>query len=225
VRGTVGVFGGKGAIEPRSGRQSAGYRASRDLQCPCAVFGPRGADIDSRGVVWVSLSSGHLGCFDRRKCKGPLNGPKATGDQCPEGWTLQYSGPGFAGVGNNSAEASYYTWVDQHNTLGLGDAVPISTGNENDAPLGTGQRQMGRDPRAVSAQLLRQGERARAKGKRLGRAPFRALNQEKLRMALDAGKSWHAVSIATGIAYSTVKKHACTGLLAAGAASRFDELA
>jgi hypothetical protein len=44
-------------------------------------------------------------------------------------------------------------------------------------------------------------------------------------MALDAGKSWHAVSIATGIAYSTVKKHARAGLLAAGAASRFDELA
>ena len=51
-------------------------------------------------------------------------------------------------------------------------------------------------------------ERARARGKRLGRAPFSALNQKKLRMALDTGKSWHAVSIATGIAYSTVKKHA-----------------
>ena len=51
-------------------------------------------------------------------------------------------------------------------------------------------------------------ERARAKGKRLGRAPFSALSQEKLSMALDSGKSWHAVSIATGIPYSTVKKHA-----------------
>src|SRR6266567_9252928 len=29
----------------------------------------------------------------------------------------------------------YYTWVDQHNTLGLGNDVPISTGNENDALL------------------------------------------------------------------------------------------
>jgi DNA invertase Pin-like site-specific DNA recombinase len=51
-------------------------------------------------------------------------------------------------------------------------------------------------------------ERARARGKRLGRAPFSALNSEKLRMALDAGTSWHAASIATGIPYSTVKKHA-----------------
>jgi len=103
---------------------------------PQPGFGPRGADIDSEGVVWVSLGSGHLGSFDRRKCKGPLSGPSATGDQCPEGWTLyQYPGPGFAGIGDNSAEASYYTWVDQHNTLGLGPDVPISTGNENDALL------------------------------------------------------------------------------------------
>ena len=96
----------------------------------------RGADIDSKGVVWVSLGSEHLGSFDRHKCRGPLSGPDATGDQCPDGWTLyQYPGPGFAGIGDNSAEASYYTWVDQHNTPGLGNDVPISTGNENDALL------------------------------------------------------------------------------------------
>jgi hypothetical protein len=83
--------------------------------------------------VWVSLGSGHVGSFDRRKCKGPLNGPKATGDQCPEGWSFyKYPGPGFQGIGDNSAEASYYTWVDQHNTLGLGTDVPISTGDLND---------------------------------------------------------------------------------------------
>src|SRR4030081_2847936 len=28
-----------------------------------------------------------------------------------------------------SAEASYYAWVDQFNTLGLGSDVPIATGN------------------------------------------------------------------------------------------------
>jgi hypothetical protein len=100
---------------------------------PLPGFGVRGADIDRKGVVWVSLASGHLGSFDRKKCKGPLNGPKATGDHCPEGWTFhQYPGPGFQGVGENSAESSYYTWVDQHNTLGLGDDVPMSTGNLND---------------------------------------------------------------------------------------------
>jgi hypothetical protein len=100
---------------------------------PKPGFGPRGGDIDSKGVVWVSLASGHLGSFDRRKCKGPLNGPKATGNHCPEGWTFyQYPGPGFEGIGENSAEASYYSWVDQHNVSGLGADVPISTGNLSD---------------------------------------------------------------------------------------------
>ena len=99
---------------------------------PKPGFGIRGGDIDRNGVVWASLSSGHLASFDRRKCK-VLNGPTATGDHCPEGWTLyQYPGPGFEGLGENSAESSYYTWVDQHNTFGLGENVPMSTGNLND---------------------------------------------------------------------------------------------
>jgi hypothetical protein len=78
------------------------------------------------------MSSGQLGAFDRTKCK-VLNGTTATGDHCPEGWTFyQYPGPGFEGIGPNSAESSYYTWVDQHNTFGLGNDVPVSTGNLND---------------------------------------------------------------------------------------------
>ena len=97
---------------------------------PPPGFGVRGAAIDSNGVVWVSLASGHLGEFDRRKCKGPLNGPKATGDQCPEGWTFYpLPGPGFPELPQFSAESTYITWVDQHNTLGLGYNVPIATGN------------------------------------------------------------------------------------------------
>jgi DNA invertase Pin-like site-specific DNA recombinase len=51
-------------------------------------------------------------------------------------------------------------------------------------------------------------ERARAMGKRLGRPKFSDGDRQKLRAALDTGNSWHAVSIATKIPYSTVKKHA-----------------
>ena len=48
----------------------------------------------------------------------------------PEGWSLhQYPGPAFEGLGENSAESSYYTWVDQHDTFGLGKNVPVSTAN------------------------------------------------------------------------------------------------
>ena len=99
-------------------------------------YGIRGMDIDRNGVAWVSLSSGHLGSFDRRKCK-VLNGPTATGKHCPEGWTLYpFPGPQFQNLkASGSAESSYYTWVDQFDTFGLGKDVPIATGNLNDALL------------------------------------------------------------------------------------------
>jgi hypothetical protein len=100
-------------------------------------YSPRGMDIDTNGVVWTPLASGQLASFDRRKCQGPLNGPKATGQQCPEGWTLySFPGPQFKGLADaGSAEASYYTWVDQHNTSGLGKDTPLATGNLNDSVI------------------------------------------------------------------------------------------
>jgi hypothetical protein len=100
-------------------------------KAPVQGYSPRGMDIDRNGVAWVALASGHLGSFDRRKCTGPLNGPTATGQHCPEGWTLyQEPLPQFKGVTDpGSVEASYYTWVDQFNTFGLGTNVPINTGN------------------------------------------------------------------------------------------------
>jgi hypothetical protein len=102
---------------------------------PFPGYGPRGGDIGRDGVFWASLASGHLGKFDRSKCKGPLNGPKATGKHCPEGWTLyRFPGPQFRDVQDDgSAEASYYTWVDQFNTFGLGENVPIASGNMSDS--------------------------------------------------------------------------------------------
>jgi hypothetical protein len=106
-------------------------------KAPVQGFSPRGLDIDRNGVVWTVLASGHLASFDRRKCQGPLNGPTATGQHCPEGWTLYPEpGPQFKNVADSgSAEASYYDWVDQFNTFGLGANVPIATGNGNDALL------------------------------------------------------------------------------------------
>ena len=88
---------------------------------PLPGYGPRGGDIDANGVYWVALSSGHLGEFDRRKCK-VTNGPTATGKHCPEGWTLHhFPGPQLRDVKDpGSAETSYYVWVDHFNVLGLG---------------------------------------------------------------------------------------------------------
>ncbi len=108
-----------------------------DPKAPVHGYSPRGMDIDSNGVVWMPLASGHFASFDRRKCKGPLNGPTATGKHCPEGWTLYpFPGPQFKDLNESgSAEASYYSWVDQHNTSGLGENTPFATGNANEGLL------------------------------------------------------------------------------------------
>ena len=106
-------------------------------EVPLPGFSPRGGDVDSNGVYWAALASGHLGSFDRRKCK-VLNGPTAaTGKQCPEGWTFYaLPGPQMRDVKDSgSAEASYYAWVDRFDTFGLGKDVPIAMGNQNSAIL------------------------------------------------------------------------------------------
>jgi hypothetical protein len=104
-------------------------------KAPVSGYSPRGMDIDRNGVAWVALGSGHLASFDRRKCKGPLNGPTAIGQHCPEGWTLYPTpGPNFKNVKDSgSADSHYYDWVDQFDTLGLGKNTPIVTGNSSDS--------------------------------------------------------------------------------------------
>jgi hypothetical protein len=104
---------------------------------PVEGYSPRGMDVDRNGVAWVALASGHLASFDRRKCQGPLNGPNATGQHCPEGWTFYTEPlPQLKGLDESgSAESSYYTWVDQFNTLGLGENIPINTGNGSEGLL------------------------------------------------------------------------------------------
>jgi hypothetical protein len=134
VWGTVLGFPGH-VIRVNPGADPPATALAEVFEPPLPGYGPRGMDIDRSGVVWTPLSSGHLGSFDRRKCKGPLNGPTATGKHCPEGWTLYpFPGPQLANVTDSgSAEASYYTWVDQHDTFGLGKNVPLATGNANES--------------------------------------------------------------------------------------------
>ena len=129
---TSGVFAGT----PGFLRFDPKTKLSEFYAVPKEGIGIRGGDVDKDGVLWGSGSAGHLISFDRRKCKAPLNGPNATGNHCPEGWAFhRYPGPGFDGE-STSAEASYYTWVDHHNTVGLGENVPISTANLQDGFVG-----------------------------------------------------------------------------------------
>ena len=136
IWGTVTGFPGS-VVRVDPGANPPATALSEIYEVPPPGFGPRGGDIDSQGVMWAALASGHLGAFDRRKCKGPLTGPVATGKHCPEGWTLYpLPGPQLAGVTENgSGETPDHAWVDQHDTFGLGKDVAFATGNQNDSPI------------------------------------------------------------------------------------------
>ena len=152
----VGVFAapaGFARFDPKTGLTEV-------YNVPMPAFGMRGGDIDKNGVLWGSASSGHLVSFDRRKCRAPLSGPNATGNHCPEGWArYQYPGPGFDGLGENSAEFEL---------LHLGR--PAQRGRarrEHPAIDGKPERRLRRAqgwavrhaPRSLSDGLLRQGPR------------------------------------------------------------------
>ena len=108
-----------------------------DTKASGSGFAPRGMDVDSKDVVWTTLSSGQLANFDRHKCKAPLNGPNATGKHCPEGWSFYaYPGPNYKNaVDSASADSAYYNFVDRFDMLGLGKDVPLATGNESEGLL------------------------------------------------------------------------------------------
>src|SRR3954470_24145905 len=136
VWGTSLAFPGYAVrLDPTKGGNPSETSLAEIYEIPAPGYGPRGMDIDTQNVVWIPLSSGHMASFDRRKCK-VLNGPTIRdGKHCPEGWTLYpLPGPKLTGdAGTGSAEASYYTWVDQHDILGLGKDVPFATGNQNES--------------------------------------------------------------------------------------------
>ena len=113
------------------------YEVPPREQVSGAGFVPRGMAVDANGVAWAVTSSGHLASFDRRKCEGSLNGPTATGQHCQEGWTFhRVPGPGFKNDPDGlAADSNYYAWVDLYDTGGLGENIPIATGNGSDALL------------------------------------------------------------------------------------------
>jgi hypothetical protein len=103
---------------------------------PPVTGGAGGVKIDSEGVAWQNWrATDHITSFDRRKCK-TLNGPKATGGHCPEGWTVYRKTdlPTLKGMPYHS-DLNYLIMVDKHDTAGLGKNVPITYPNNSDALL------------------------------------------------------------------------------------------
>ena len=128
---------------------------------PLPGFGLRGGDIDKNGVVWVSLASGHLGSFDRRKCKGPLNGPKRDGRSLPRGLVVPPVSPGRASKASARTAPSRATTPGSTSTTRSGSARTCrwSTGNLNDGLIALKDGKMVSVARALPDGLLRQGLR------------------------------------------------------------------
>ena len=96
----------------------------------------RGLDVDRNGVLWTALAgSSHFASFDRGKCT-VFGGPEVRGGrQCDAGWSFYKApGPNFRNT-DIGTDFHYYNWVDQFNTLGLGENVPIANGSSSDSLL------------------------------------------------------------------------------------------
>ena len=90
-------------------------------------YGSGGLHLTRDGIVWQDWrGSGHFASFDRSVCT-VTNGPTATGQSCPEGWTFhRMEKPTFsnAEMPINSDE-SYLTQIDHHDVLGFGPETPV----------------------------------------------------------------------------------------------------
>ena len=81
-------------------------------------------------MFWAALSSGHLGSFDRRKCKGRSTGRPRPASTAPKaGRCISFPARNSAPSAIPAARRrSYYVWVDWFDTFGLGRNVPDRDG-------------------------------------------------------------------------------------------------
>ncbi len=80
-----------------------------------------------------AISSASTGASARRRSTGRTP-PAITARRASRSTSIR--GRASTTSTNSSAEASYYTWVDHHNAVGLGENVPISTANLQDGFVG-----------------------------------------------------------------------------------------
>ena len=98
------------------------------------VIGTGGIESDAKGIVYDAWRiSGHFTAFDRSKCKTTKDS-KASGQSCPEGWTI-YRNTAEPHYGNSlykTADA-YLVHLDGPNTLGLGEDSPMYSSPNTDS--------------------------------------------------------------------------------------------
>ena len=156
----------RAAVQQSEGTHPGVLAARRRRRPQTACSGPPSRADTSRASIAASAR-------DRSTARRP---PVST---VPEGWTLHAEPlPQLKGVTDNgSAEGSYYTWVDQFDTFGLGPEHADQYRQRLRRSAGAQGREMGRAPRAVSDRLLhevdgrpdRRSRRRAGKGRGCGR--------------------------------------------------------
>ena len=102
------------------------YMPPLSVQNP-SPYGSGGLHITGEGLIWQDWrGSGHFAAFDRSMCT-VTNGPEATGQSCPEGWTFyRMDKPTFANAEMPiNSDESYLTQIDHYDVLGLGAETPV----------------------------------------------------------------------------------------------------
>jgi len=89
--------------------------------------------------------------FDRRKCK-VTNGPTATGNHCPEGWTVYRKRDQKA----DESDHYYLTYMDREDVFGIGTKnVPYFGGANSDSLVGLNPETGKFDKRAWQREYMR----------------------------------------------------------------------
>ncbi len=134
----------------RSGLEPARDRALGNLQCPDAGLRSarrrhrqQGRCLGFARLAAISAASTAPSARARSTVR-----PRRATTARKAGRSTSIRARASKGIGDNSAESSYYSWVDQHNTLGLGKDVPVSTANLMD-----GLAALGKDGKMVSLRV------------------------------------------------------------------------
>lgn len=123
----------RGALPPRASSTGT-LGCTFEYVPPAPGGGPRGIDVDTRGVAHTGLGgSNHLGIFDESACVTPA---------CSEGWNLvEFPGPRNQGPDGAEIPASergpadwyYYNYVDKFNSSGVGADTSWVCGTGSDS--------------------------------------------------------------------------------------------
>ena len=160
----LGFPGGVIRFDPKTQLSEYYEVPYKNPENPMSGFSPRGMGISSEGVVWLALASGHAASFDRRLCKGPLNGPhRGRCAECLPGRleALSASRVRHSKICHPARSAPAPKRLTRCGSISRHAGLRQEHADRHRQPVrrtgSSGGRQMGGHARALSDELLRKG--------------------------------------------------------------------